>query len=73
MTETNRETWKRIIIFLLINFGLSAIFNYLIISSGSFRAGRGLYVLGVMWCPGLAALITCKLCGKSISDLGVKF
>ncbi|MCI0405022.1 MAG: CPBP family intramembrane metalloprotease [candidate division Zixibacteria bacterium] len=70
MAETNREVWKRIIIFLLINFGLSTIFNYLIISSGSFRTGRGLFVLGVMWCPGIAALITCKLCGKSISELG---
>lgn len=70
MAETSREVWKRIIIFLLINFGLSAVFNYLIISSGSLRTGRGMYVLGVMWCPGIAALVTCKLCGKSISELG---
>lgn len=70
MIESNKEVWKRILIFLLINFGLSAIFNYLIISSGSFRTGRGLYVLGVMWCPGVAALITCRLCKKSISELG---
>ncbi|HXF49184.1 MAG TPA: type II CAAX endopeptidase family protein [Verrucomicrobiae bacterium] len=70
MAESNREAWKRILIFLLLNFGLSAVFNYLIISSGSFRTGRGMYVLGVMWCPGVAALITCKLCGKSIAELG---
>ncbi len=70
MVESRKEVWKRIIIFLFINFGLSAVFNYLIISSGSFRTGRGMYVLGVMWCPGLAALISCKLCGKSISELG---
>ncbi|MCI0330597.1 MAG: CPBP family intramembrane metalloprotease [candidate division Zixibacteria bacterium] len=71
MEETNKIIWKRILIFLLINFGLSAVFYYLLISTtGSGASGRINYVLGLMWCPGVAALITCKLCGKSISELG---
>jgi membrane protease YdiL (CAAX protease family) len=44
--------------FLALTFALSAIFWGLIISAGSLSVHGGLYVLGLMWCPGVSALIT---------------
>lgn len=61
---------KRIIVFLLVNLALSSVFYFLLIYIGTVRAGGGLYVAGHMWCPALAALIACKICKKSYSELG---
>lgn len=47
-----------LIVFLGLTFGLSAIFWGLIIASGNLGAKGGLYVLALMWCPGVSALIT---------------
>ncbi len=44
--------------YLVLTFGLSAIWYALIIRAGTLRAGHGLYVLGLMWTPGLSALLT---------------
>ncbi|HET7622627.1 MAG TPA: CPBP family intramembrane glutamic endopeptidase [Gemmatimonadaceae bacterium] len=44
--------------FLVLTFALSAIFWWLIIDAGSLGAHGGLYVLALMWCPGVSALIT---------------
>jgi len=46
---------RRIILFLVLTYALSSIFYVLIISSGKMKA---LPTLGLMWCPGVAALIT---------------
>lgn len=61
---------KRTVVFVLLTFLFSSLFYFLIISTGRMGAGGGLYVLGFMWSPGFAALITCRLCQKDISDLG---
>ncbi len=45
---------RRIILFLVLTYALSSIFYVLIISSGKLKA---LPTLGLMWCPGVAALI----------------
>jgi membrane protease YdiL (CAAX protease family) len=44
--------------FLVLTFALSAIFWWLIIDAGSLGAHGVLYVLALMWCPGVGALIT---------------
>ncbi len=44
--------------YLGIVLGTSAIFWWLIISGGSLAGHGGLYVLGLMWCPGVAGLTT---------------
>ena len=44
--------------FLVLTFGLSAIFYALIIAAGSLGAHGGLYVFALMWSPGVSALIT---------------
>lgn len=72
--ENQTDTkFKPIIIFLSITFALSAIFYFLIIYSGTLDGGAGQYVMGLMWCPGISALITMKILKRNISDLGWKW
>ncbi len=59
---------KKIWVFLLLTFGLSSIFYYLIISSGSVQS----YSLGLMWCPGVAAMLTQLIFNHSLRGLGWK-
>ena len=61
---------RPIIIFLILTFSLSLIFYFLIIHTGKLGSGFGLYVTGLMWCPGLSALITSFILGRQISELG---
>jgi membrane protease YdiL (CAAX protease family) len=60
---------KRIGTFLILVFGISSIFYILIIKNG-LEAGGGYYALGLMWSPGMAALVTCAIYRKKLSDLG---
>jgi membrane protease YdiL (CAAX protease family) len=66
----NIFTRKPIITFLIITFALSSIFYFLIIHTGKLGSGFNLYVTGLMWCPGLSALITSLILGRKISELG---
>lgn len=65
-----RATWKRIGTFLLLAFGLSSIFYTLIINGGGLEANGGLYVFGLMWCPGVAALLTRLLWDRTLRGFG---
>lgn len=55
--QTSR-TKLSILVYLVLTFAFSAVFYRLIIHSGSLGAGGGLYVLGLMWSPGVAGLLT---------------
>jgi uncharacterized protein len=59
---------KKIWVFLFLTFALSAIFYYFIISSGTITG----YSTGLMWCPGLAAIITQLIFHRSLRGLGWK-
>src|SRR5450755_1953146 len=59
-----------IAVFLVITLGLSSIFYFLIAKSGHVGGGWGAYIGCLMWCPGLAALLTCKYLGRDFSSLG---
>lgn len=59
---------KPVLMFLGITLALSAILYIPIIGMG--MGVQGLLNLGIMWCPGLAALITSTICYKSIKGLG---
>lgn len=61
---------SRIGIFLLLTLALSSVFYALIIACGHVGGGMGLYVMGLMWSPGTAALLTCRITGKPLSELG---
>jgi membrane protease YdiL (CAAX protease family) len=63
----------QVLTYLIIVFAFSSFFYFLILHSGSLGNGRGLYVLGLMWCPALAGMLTLRLNGRSISDLGWKW
>jgi uncharacterized protein len=58
------------IVFVLFTLALSSIFYFLIIRSGHIGGGGGAYAAGLMWCPGLGALVTCKYLGRDIRSLG---
>jgi len=59
--------------YLVIVFALSSFFYFLVLRSGSLGYGRGMYVLGLMWCPALAGMATLRLNGRSMADLGWKW
>jgi len=61
---------RNIVTFLVLTFGLSSIFYTLIIRAGTLGAGHGLYVLGLMWCPGTAGMLTSLLYTRSLRGMG---
>ena len=65
----NNQSPKKIAVFLVLTFGLTSIFYYLIISSGTFP---GSYAMGIMWCPGLAAIVTQLIMHRSLRGFGWK-
>jgi membrane protease YdiL (CAAX protease family) len=64
------STPKRLITFLLLTLGFSSVFWYLMIAAGSLSIGGGLYVLGLMWSPGVAAMLTVLLFQGNLRGLG---
>jgi uncharacterized protein len=72
MTQPSRSR-NQVLQYLLLVFLYSSVFYYLTLSSGSLGNGRGLYVLGLMWCPALAAMTTLRRNRRSIGDLGWKW
>ncbi len=59
-----------IITFLVITFALSSIFYFLILNTGKLGSGFGLYITGLMWCPGIFAIITSLILRRKMSKLG---
>lgn len=57
-------------LFLLLTFALSCVFYALVIATGHLGGAMGMYVTGLMWCPGIAALLTCRLRGEGPGRLG---
>jgi membrane protease YdiL (CAAX protease family) len=56
--------------YLLLVAIFSSIFYFLILRAHAVGGGRGLYVAGIMWCPALAGILTLKLNGRSLAELG---
>ena len=61
---------SRISLYLLLVLLFSSVFYALIIGCGHVAGARGMYVTGLMWSPAMAALLTCRLSGKSYTELG---
>ena len=61
---------KEIGTFLGLTFALSSVGYYVIINAGSLGAGGGWYPIALMWCPGVAALLTCLIHRKGLRGLG---
>src|SRR4029077_2476082 len=57
-------------LYLQLTFAFSGVVWTLIIWSGHLYMGFGLMVPAIMWCPALAALVTCRLLGREFGSLG---
>lgn len=66
-------TIKKIITFVILTAAISSIYWTLIISKHSLEVSGGTYVLGLMWSPGLAAIITSLIYGRRMSEFGWAF
>jgi len=64
---------RGVAVFLLFTLALSSVFYFLIARSGRVGGGWGAYIGCLMWCPGVAALLTCKYLGRDMSTLGWKW
>ncbi|MEN8788722.1 MAG: type II CAAX endopeptidase family protein [Flavobacteriaceae bacterium] len=63
--DERKNAWKTIFVFLTIVTATSALFHYAIVN----LYPSSIYIGGLMWCPALAAFITLKLKGRSVSSL----
>src|ERR1700678_3057961 len=61
---------RQVVIYLLLAFTFSSVFYFLILRAHKLGAGGGIYVVGLMWCPALAAFATLKLKRRKLSELG---
>jgi CAAX protease family protein len=64
------ELWNRVGFYLLLTAAISSIFWYFIIHTGRLGAGRGIYLTGLMWSPGVAGLITRYRYERSVRNHG---
>lgn len=61
---------RTIAVYLVCTFALSSIFYTLIIRDGHLAAAHGWYVLLLMWCPGVSAVITSLIVGRPLRAIG---
>jgi uncharacterized protein len=70
MNPSALQTWKKVAMFYALTLLFSSVFQALIATSGRLRSADLLYVTGLMWCPGLAAMVTQAFFRESIRNLG---
>lgn len=63
---------KKIITFLILNFIICSIFYYIICFEKSIYKNQ-IYILGLMWIPGVTAMITQLIYNKNLKGFGWKF
>ncbi len=63
--SVRKGAWETIFIFLAIVTVISSLFHYAIVNLYPSR----IYIGALMWCPAVAAIITLKIKGRSISSL----
>lgn len=67
MLDTPRA---KIALFLALTFGFSCYFYWRIIAIGMAGEGAGNLVLGLMWCPGIAAILTRLITQRNLTGQG---
>src|SRR5438445_6887967 len=68
-----RGSRAQVISYVLLVFAFSSIFYFLILRTHTLGAGGGLYVVGIMWCPALAAMATLRFNRRPLHELGWKW
>jgi len=61
---------RKIVVFLLLTFGSSSLFYYLMVAHGGIRKGGALFAFPLMWCPGTSALLTQLIFSRSLRGMG---
>ena len=64
---------RAIPVYLLITWIVSSLFYFLIIKSAGTNAASGAYTSGLMWCPAIGTLLTCRYLHRPIASLGWKW
>jgi membrane protease YdiL (CAAX protease family) len=64
--DARRAAWRAIALFLLLMAALSAVFEGLMARIGAMTP---YLVMGVMWCPGVAALLSCLTLRRDVRSL----
>ncbi len=67
--ETN-DSLRRIVTFLAIAAGLSAVVYAPIIAAGSTHTAGGIFTLLLMWVPAIAAFVACRIHREPLRSLG---
>ena len=57
---------KKILVYLVLVFAFSSVFYYLMIASGAISG----YTFPLMWCPGVAAILTQLLFQRNLRGMG---
>jgi uncharacterized protein len=68
-----RSSRQQVRTYLVLVFLFSSLFYFLILRAHTLRGGAGVYVVCLMWCPGLAGMLTLKLNRRKLADLGWKW
>lgn len=68
-----KDSLRKIIAYLLLTFVLSSISYYFIISNDSLSYKGGIFIVTLMWTPGLSALILSLIMDRSLKPLGWKW
>lgn len=68
-----RGSRAQVTLYLLFVFAFSSVFYFLILRAHGLGGGGGLYVVGIMWCPALAGMLTLKLNRRPLAELGWKW
>jgi membrane protease YdiL (CAAX protease family) len=61
---------RAISLYLVLTWTASSLFYFLIIKSTGTNAAGGAYTTGLMWCPAVGALLTCKFLHRPVASLG---
>jgi membrane protease YdiL (CAAX protease family) len=64
------RVWQRIGLFIILTYAISAPFEYFVIVAGEMGGANGLYALGGMWSPGIAAFIMMAVFRKEVGPFG---
>ncbi len=70
--ERRKRTRRKLLAYLAFVFGLTWFFAGLLILSGETARANPGHVLGIMWSPGIAAILTCLLFQRNLRGLGWK-
>jgi membrane protease YdiL (CAAX protease family) len=70
VSSRQRAVLTDVVQFVALTFALSSLFAMLIIRAGHIASGRSLFTRGLMWSPGVAALIMLKRRGTSFREIG---